>query len=139
MAIGSKRRLPTAPCWAAVVSLAMMEPRNTPWSQLVAWVTRGTVVRRRPPNRIAEMGTPAGSSHSDATEGHCDAGAVKRALGWAAGVSTSGVHALPRQSVARAGASSLMPSHHTSPSLVSAVLVKIELPHRVSIALALVS
>ena len=32
-----------------------------------------------------------------------------------------------------------MPSHHTSPSLVSAVLVKMQLPHIVSIALALVS
>ncbi len=64
---------------------------------------------------------------------------MKRALGWAAGVSDSGVHGLPRQSVARAGGASVMPSHHTSPSEVSAVLVKIALPHRVCMALGLVS
>jgi hypothetical protein len=64
---------------------------------------------------------------------------VNRAFGCAAGVCTSGVHVLPSQSVARAGFSSVMPSHHTSPSLVSAVLVKMLLPHSVSIALALVS
>ena len=64
---------------------------------------------------------------------------MKRALGWAAGVSTSGFHGLPFQSVARAGGSSVMPSHHTSPSSVRAVLVKMQLPHSVSIALALVS
>src|SRR4029079_9211709 len=132
IAIGSNRRLPTAPCWAAVVSEAMIEPRNTPCSQSLASVTRGTVVRRRPPKRIAEIGTPAGSCHSGAIEGHCDAGAVKRAFGCADGVPTSGFHGLPRQSVARAGGVSLMPSHHTSPSSVSAVLVKIELPHIVS-------
>src|SRR5690349_6269287 len=116
----------------------MIEPRNTPCSQLNAWVTSGTVVRRRPPNRIAEIGTPAGSCHSSAIDGHWEAGAVKRAFGCAAGVSTSGFQALPFQSVARAGFSSLMPSHHTSPSAVSAVLVKMLLPQRVSIALALV-
>src|SRR3954447_21986393 len=135
MAIGSKRRLPTAPACAAVVSLAMIEPRNTPCSQSNAWVTRGTVVRRRPPKRIALIGTPVGSSHSGAMHGHCDAGAVKRAFGWAAGVSDSGFQALPFQSVARAGFSSLMPSHQTSPSAVYAVLVKMLLPHSVSIAL----
>ena len=87
---------------------------------------------------IAEIGTPLGSSHSAAIDGHCEAGAVNRAFGWAAGVSTSGFHGLPFQSVARAGGSP-MPSHHTSPSSVSAVLVKMLLPHSVSIALGLVS
>src|SRR5215213_9684318 len=101
----------------------MIEPRNTPCSQSVACVTSGTFVRRGPPKRMAEIGTPAGSCHSGAIDGHCDAGAVNRAFGWAAGVSTSGVHGLPRQSVARAGGASVMPSHHTSPSLVYAVLV----------------
>ncbi len=85
------------------------------------------------------MGTPFGSSHSGAIDGHCDAGAVKRAFGWAAGVSTSGFHGLPFQSVARAGGVSVMPSHHTSASSVSAVLVKMQLPQSVSMALALVS
>src|SRR6476659_8582628 len=117
----------------------MIEPRNTPCSQSNAWVTSGTVVRRRPPNRMALIGTPAGASHSGAAHGHCAAGAVKRAFGWAAGVSVSGVQTLPFQSVARAGFSALMPSHHTSLSAVSAVLVKMLLLHSVSIALALVS
>src|SRR5580765_8176534 len=135
IAIGSKRSLPTAPCWAAVVSLAMIEPRKTPCSQSKAWVTRGTVVRRRPPKRIALIGTPAGSCHSGAMLGHCAAGAVKRALGCAAGVPDSGVHGLPFQSVAASGFVADMPSHHTSPSSVSAVLVKMLFPHRVFIAL----
>src|SRR3954469_12866868 len=139
IANGSKRTSPTVPAAAAVFSEDITEPRNTPCSQSLASVTSGTVVRRRPPKRIAEIGTPAGSSHSGAIEGHCDAGAVKRAFGWAAGVSTSGFHGLPFQSVARAGGASVMPSHHTSPSSVSAVLVKMQLPQRVSMALALVS
>ncbi len=85
MAIGSKRSSPCTPSAAAVFSDAMIEPRNTPCSQSLASVTSGTVVRRRPPNRIAEIGTPAGSSHSGAADGHWEAGAVKRAFGCAAG------------------------------------------------------
>src|SRR3954469_1265166 len=139
IAIGSNRSLPTAPCCAAVVSLAMIDPRNTPCSQSNACVTNGTVVRRLPPNKIALIGTPRGSSHSGAMEGHCAAGAVNRALGWAAVVDASGVHGWPRQSVALAGLSLVMPSHHTSPWSVSAVLVKMQLPHNVSMALGLVS
>ena len=41
--------------------------------------------------------------------------------------------------MARAGGSSVIPSHQTSPSGVSAVLVKIELPQSVCMALGLVS
>ena len=88
---------------------------------------------------MAEIGTPFGSSHSGAIDGHWLAGAVKRAFGCAAGVSDSGVQGLPFQSVARAGGSSVMPSHQTSPSSVSAMLVKIELPQSVCMALGLVS
>src|SRR3954464_2413559 len=88
---------------------------------------------------MAEMGTPFGSSHSEAMAGSWAAGAVNRALGWAAGVFDSGVQSLPFQSVRWAGLSSVMPSHHTSPSSVRAVLVKMQLPHKVSMALALVS
>ena len=139
IAIGSNRRLPTAPPAAAVVSLAIIEPKNTPCSQSNDSVTSGTVVRRRPPNKIAEMGTPLGSCHSGAIDGHCAAGAVKRALGCDAGVVVSGVHALLRQSVARAGGVSVRPSHHTSPSAVSAVLVNRQLPCSVCMALALVT
>ena len=50
---------------------------------------------------------------------------MKRAFGCAAGRSASGVQSLPRQSIRCAGGSSVMPSHQTSPSSVSATLVKI--------------
>src|SRR5207344_3557842 len=85
MAMGSRRRSPVLPAAAAVFSEAMIEPRNVPCSQLSASVTRGTTVARRPPNRMASIGTPFGSSHSGAITGHWLAGAVKRAFGWAAG------------------------------------------------------
>src|SRR5262249_54156364 len=87
---------------------------------------------------MAEMGTPAGSSHSGAMIGHCAAGVVNRELGCAAGSGESGVQSRPRQSVRCAGGVSVRPSHHTSPSSVRATLVKMLLPHRVLIALALV-
>ena len=138
MAKGSRRRFPTAPAAAAVVSEAMIEPRNTPWSQSRLWKTSGMTEARRPPKRMAEIGTPAASSHSEAMAGSCEAGVVNRALGWAAGLPDAGSKALPCQSVVPAGASSLMPSHQTSPSAVMAVLVKIELASTVSMALGLV-
>ena len=50
----------------------------------------------------------------------------------------SGVHGLPSQSVRLAGASSVRPSHQTSPSGRSATFVKIVLPHSVSTAVTLV-
>ena len=137
MAKGSRRRFPTAPVAAAVVSDAMIEPRNTPCSQSKDWSTSGTTEARRPPKRMAEIGTPSGSSHSGAMAGSWDAGAVKRAFGWEAGVPFSGVQSSPRQSMAWAGGS-LMPSHQMSPSSVRAVLVKIEFAESVSIALGLV-
>jgi len=130
--------LPTAPAWAAVVSELMIEPRNTPWFQSKDWVTSGTLVPRRTPKRMAEMGTPFGSSHAGAIDGHCDAGAVKRALGWAAGASESGVQSSPRQSTRWAGGSE-RPSHQTSPSSVRATLVKMQFSARVATALGLVS
>src|SRR5918993_3360084 len=135
MAKGSRRSLPTAPAWAAVVSEAMIEPRKTPCCQLRASCTSGTTEERRPPKRMAEMGTPLGSSHSGAMVGHWAAGAVKRALGWAAGVPDSGVQSLPFQSVRWAGGSGVMPSHHTSPSSVLATLVKTLLPQMERMAL----
>jgi len=70
MAKGSRRSLPMAPAWAAVVSEATIEPKKTPRRQSGASVTSGTAVARRPPNRIAEIGTPVGSSHSEAMVGH---------------------------------------------------------------------
>ena len=87
-------------------------------------MTSGTAVARRPPNRMAEIGTPAGSSHSGAMDGHCAAATVNRELGCAAGLPDAGVQSRPCQSVRCAGGSSVRPSHHTSPSSVSATLVK---------------
>ncbi len=138
MANGSRRSSPTLPSAAAVFSEATLAPRKTPCCQSKDSVTSGTAEARRPPKRIAEIGTPLGSSHSGAMIGHCPAGTVKRALGWAAGVPDSGVQSLPFQSVRCAGCSSVIPSHQTSPSSVSATLVKTELPHMVFMALALV-
>src|ERR1700758_4835873 len=139
IAIGSNRNSPTLPAAAAVFSEDIVEPRNTPCSQSRASCTSGTTDARRPPNRNASIGTPAGSSHSGAIDGHCDAGGGKRAFGCAAVGSDSGVQSLPFQSIACAGGSPVRPSHQTSPSSVRAQLVKIELRPIVSIAFGLVS
>src|SRR5436305_15321747 len=82
----------------------------------------------------AEIGTPAGLSHSGSREGHCVAATVKRAFGCAAFRPQSGVHDLRCQSVKCLGGSFVRPSHHTSPSSVSATLVKITFARNVSIA-----
>ena len=63
---------------------------------------------------------------------------VNREFGCAAGSGEPGVQSRPFQSVRCAGGSEVRPSHHTSPSSVSATLVKIELPHMAATALALV-
>ena len=128
MAKGSRRSWPMAPAAAAVVSEETEAPRNVPCCQSKASVTSGTAVARRPPNRIAEIGTPLGSSHSGAIVGHWPAGVVKRLLGCAAGSSDSGVQGRPFQSVSPSGAVSVRPSHQTSPSAVRATLVKMLLP-----------
>src|ERR1700722_17355958 len=142
MAIGSRRTCPTPPAAAAVVSDPMVAPVYTPALQLNAWYTSGMVVARRPPNTRALIGTPVGSSHAGSMVGHCAAGAVKRELGCAAlapvFLAISGVHKFPRQSRHSAGGSSVMPSHHTPPSGVSATLVKIELRASVDMAFGLV-
>ena len=130
--------MPTSPDAAAVVSDDMIEPMNTPCSQSNASRTSGTLVARRPPNRTASIGTPAGSSHSGAIDGHCPAGVVKRAFGCAAGWSASGVQSSPRQSIACGGGSLVMPSHQMSPSSVRAQFVKIEPWRIVAIAFGFV-
>ncbi|CKO20576.1 Uncharacterised protein [Mycobacterium tuberculosis] len=128
MAIGSRRTLPTLPSAAAVCSLPRVAPMNTPCCQSRASVTSGTVVLRRPPNRIPEIGTPCGSSHSGARIGHCDIGVQYREFGCAALVSVSRKYqSLPFQSIRCCGSPS-RPSHHTSPSSVSATLVNTVLP-----------
>src|SRR4030095_10088438 len=91
---------------------------------------------------IALMGTPFGSSQAGSIVGHCEAGAVKRALGCAAlapvAWAISGVHLLPCQSRHSAGGSSVIPSHQTPPSGVSATFVKMLLRERATIAFGLV-
>src|ERR671920_423218 len=138
IAIGSRRTTPTLPVAAAVVSLESVAPKNVPWVQSRASVTSGTVSRRRPPKRIASRGTPRGSSYSGARIGHCLIGVQYRLFGWLDSSPESGVQGSPFQEVACAGVFSI-PSHHTSPSSVSATLVNTELPlARVRIALGLV-
>ena len=61
-----------------------------------------------------------------------------RALGWAAGRPQSAVHSSPFQSVKCGGGEAVLPSHHTSPSSVSAQLVKMELLSIARIAESLV-
>src|ERR1039458_5281805 len=138
MAKGSWRRLPTVPVAAAVVSDAMIEPRKTPCSQLRDWKIKGMTLARRPPKRMASIGTPAGSCHSGAIAGSWLAGAVKRELGWAAGVALALVQGWPFQSV-RAEVGSSMPSHQMSPSAVIAVLVNMVFASIERMALGLVT
>src|SRR5439155_16456058 len=100
------------------------------------------VVARRPPKIMALIGTPFGFSQSGSIVGHCAAGAVNRAFGCAAfapvSFAISGVHLLPCQSTHSAGGLSVIPSHHTPPSGVSATFVKIELVASVAIAFGFV-
>src|SRR6476659_8094407 len=140
IANGSRRTTATGPVAAAVVSEESVAPMNTPWFQSRASLTSGIVVLRRPPKRIAEIGTPFGSSYSGARIGHWVIGVQKRLFGWLEGSSLSGVQSRPFQSVRWAGASSVIPSHQMSPSSVRATLVKTELPFSiVRMALGLVS
>ncbi len=128
IAIGSRRTTPTAPVAAAVVSLDKVAPMKVPWIQSRDSVTSGMVVFRRPPKRMAEIGTPCGSSYSSARIGQLRIGVQKREFGCEESWSLSGVQSLPCQSVRCAGGSLVIPSHQTSPSSVRATLVKTELP-----------
>src|SRR6185312_4490860 len=103
--MGSRRTTPTFPVAAAVVSDDSVAPMKTPWFQSLASTTCGMVVARRPPNKIAEIGTPRGSSYSGARIGHCLMGVQKRELGCAAGLLDDGVHGSPSQVVRAAGLS----------------------------------
>src|SRR5215469_13883075 len=139
IAKGSRRTSPTLPVAAAVVSEPIVAALYTPSSQLVASTTSGTVSLRRAPKMKAEIGTPSGLSHSGSSDGHCVVETVKRAFGCAAFcpllLALSGVQGCPCQSVRRAGGVRVIPSHHTSPSSVSATLVKITLALSMFIAL----
>src|ERR1035438_6221171 len=74
IAKGSRRSLPTVPVAAAVVSEERIDPKKTPWFQSRDWKISGMTLARRPPKRMASIGTPAGSSHSGAIAGSWDAG-----------------------------------------------------------------
>ncbi len=91
---------------------------------------------------MALSGTPFGSSQFASIIGHWDTGAVNRAFGCAAGDPVvrpiSGVHGFPCQSTHSAGGVSVMPSHQTPPSGVSATFVKIVLRAMVAMATGLV-
>src|ERR1700691_2458135 len=142
IAMGSRRTFPIVPAAAAVISDPIVAPTYTPAVQLNAWKTSGIVVARLPPKMNALIGTPCGSSHAGSIVGHCEAGIVNREFGCAAfapvALAISGVHNLPCQSMHSAGGSSVIPSHQTPPSGVSATLVKIVFFFKVAIAFGFV-
>src|SRR5205823_3084402 len=118
------RRTPVCPLIAAVVSDAHEEPMKTPCSQSKASLTSGIVFGRRPPNRMAESGTPSGLGQSGSITGHCAAGAVKREFGCAPFRFDSAIQGCPSQSMPVRGGGTPIPSHQTSPLGVSTTLVK---------------
>ncbi len=138
MAMGSRRTTPTWPVAAAVVSEAAEAPTKTPWLQSLDWYTSGAREARRPPKRMAEMGTPPGSSIISDQEGSWRAVTVKRELGCAAGP-LPGDQGFPCQSVSPCGGVLVSPSHQGCPSGVMATLVKMVLCWMVAAALGLVS
>src|SRR5512142_2179569 len=138
MAIGSRRTPSFSPMAAAVVSDPIVAPMYTPCVQLNASRTSGTVVERRPPKRMAEIGTPWGASTEAERAGLLRAGAVKRLLGWAIFSIEPFFQGVFFQSMHSAGASLSMPSHQMSPSLVRPTFVKKESFFTVSMALGLV-
>src|SRR5215510_10428218 len=135
--MGSRRTTPTLPVMAAVVSVLMAEPRNTPWFQSKASKTSGMTCVRREPKIKPEIGTPSGSSQLGETDGHWCTGTVNREFGCAAGPE-AGSHARPCQSSSPCGAWGVRPSHQGSRSGVSATLVKIVFERTIAVALGLV-
>src|SRR6266852_3168174 len=122
IAMGSRRVTPTSPVAAAVVSLAIVAPTNTPCCQSKDSYTSGATRPRRPPNINAEIGTPSGASHFGEMLGDCFADTVYRALGCAA-APLEGSHASPFQLINPVGGSLPIPSHHGSRSEVMATFV----------------
>src|SRR5207237_1185988 len=105
---------PTVPVVAAVVSEPAVAPRYTPWVQLKDCRTTGTVVDRRPPKRIAEIGTPFGSSAKRESAGLLLSPTVNRLFGCAAASRDPFAHGRPCQSSMRSGTSPRTPPHHPS-------------------------
>src|SRR3982074_318660 len=100
MANGSRRTSPTLPPAAGGGPDAIVAAFYHPSAQLAASTTSGTVSLRLAPKMNAEIGTPAGLSHSGSSDGHCLAETVNRALGCAAlrpvSRASTGVHDSPR-------------------------------------------
>src|SRR5512135_3647480 len=135
MANGSRRTSPTFPAAAAVVSDPIVAALYTPSDHDDASTTSGSVSLRRPPKTNAVIGTPSGLFQCGSSDGHWIAATVKRELGCAALRPQSGVQSLPCQSMRCEGGVFVIPSHQTSPSSVSATLVKITFSRSISIAL----
>src|SRR5512146_669245 len=95
------------------------------------------VLLRRPPKRIAEIGTPRGSFAYRESFLLLLSGTVKRLFGCAAGSFEPTFHGRPRQSMRSVDGLS-MPSHQMSMSGVSATLVKIVSCFTMSIAFGFV-
>src|SRR5260370_25147999 len=115
MASGSRRVMPTSPVAAAVVSLAIVAPKNTPCCQSNDSYTSGATRALRPPNINAEIGTPSGASHLGEMLGDCFAGTVYRAFGCAA-APLEGSQPSPFQLITPVLPSLPIPSHPASPS-----------------------
>src|SRR6202163_1228820 len=128
IAIGSRRTTPTAPVAAAVVSDAIVAPRNTPCSQSKDRYTSGTVRARRPPNRMALSGTPCGSSQLGDSAGFWVAGVVKREFGGAAFAPGGGRPGGPCPSEQRPGPGTHIPPPPHPPTSSQAQLVKNRFP-----------
>src|SRR6202165_2067432 len=120
--MGSRRVIPTSPVAAAVVSLAIEAPTNTPCCQSNDSYTSGATRALRPPKMNAEIGTPSGASHFGEMLGDCRARTVYRACGCAA-APLDGSHDSPFQLINPSGASLPIPSHHGSRSEVIATFV----------------
>src|SRR5260370_2855193 len=137
MAMGCRRETPRPPVVAAVVSLAIVAPTNTPCCQSIDSYTSGATRALRPPNMKAEMGTPSGASHLGEMLGDCCAGTVYRAFGCAAAPFDAS-HFSPFQLINPAGASLPIPSHHGSRSEVIATFVNKVFLRSAAITLGLV-
>src|SRR5215470_5975998 len=125
IAIGSRRTMPTFPVAAAVVSLAIVAPTNTPCCQSNDSYTSGATRARRPPKISADIGTPSGSSQCAEIEGDWFAATVYREFGCAA-APLLGVHFSPFQVIKSSAGCPSIPSHHGSCDFaVIATFVKI--------------
>src|ERR1700684_4487360 len=137
MAMGSRRTIPTFPVAAAVVSLAIVAPTNTPCCQSNDSYTSGATRARRPPKINAEIGTPSGASHFGEILGDWCAGTVYREFGCAAAPFEES-QASFFQLIRPLGGAPPIPSHQGSRSGVMATFVKMVFLCRASITFRLV-